>query len=174
MDLEGECMPSPPECFLLQPFRSPCLSLSSPLTKMTNTFLCAWMQFPLFAISCKKPSPRDNKQTRRGFLVLANSNLWMDSNGKLRRNNNIINPPQIILWKYFVFYVLFTFLARRVVSVETNMPLKAYHLTPYTHIKMKDMWLRMNNKSSMIKVVKRVSICLIFSFFFLKTNVKRL
>lgn len=54
-----------------------------PLDKNDKHISLFTMHFTSIVISSKKLSLQDNEQTQRGFLVFANSNSQMDSNGKL-------------------------------------------------------------------------------------------
>lgn len=123
------------------------------------------MQFTSFVISCKKLSPRDNEQTQGGFLVFASSNLWMDSNGKLRWNNNIWNPPKLCCKN--ILFLMSSSLCWRdnwsILKPRCHPRHTTYHWLCRQLLKKREMGLHMKNKPSMIKVVKCVSIRLIFS-----------
>lgn len=54
------------------------------------------MRFSSFVKPWKKVWLYDNAQTR-GDFCLQNSNLWMDSNGKLWWRHNVLNPSKIVL-----------------------------------------------------------------------------
>lgn len=86
--------------FPITGFRSRHLSLSSPLTKMTNTFLCSQHVSLHLSNHGRKPYSMTMHRLRGDlgiFGLLKNSNLWMDSNGKLWWGHNVLNPSKTVL-----------------------------------------------------------------------------
>lgn len=134
------------------------------------------MQFISFVISCKELSPLDNEQTQGGFLPFAKSNLWMDSNGKLWWNNNIINPPKLRC-KNILFLTSSSLCwqdNRSIFKPRCHPRHSSSHWDCRQLLQSKEMGLHMKNKPSMIKVVKCVSNRLIFSQIQKKTLSKML
>lgn len=86
--------------FPITGFHSRHLSLSSPLTKMTNTFLCSQRVSLHLSNHGRKPYSVTMHRLRGDLGIfgrLKNSNLWMDSNGKLWWGHNVLNPSKTVL-----------------------------------------------------------------------------